>query len=105
MIDELVPLLDEGDIVIDCGNAPFMDIRRREAVLREHGLHFVGVRRVGRRGGRPARPEHHAGRFAESYQKLGPIFESIAAQVDGTPCCTHVGRTRWSLRQDGAQRH
>ena len=42
VIDELVPLLDEGDIVIDCGNAHFMDTRRREAALREHGLHFVG---------------------------------------------------------------
>ena len=42
VIDELVPLLDAGDIVVDCGNAHYTDTRRREAALREHGLHFVG---------------------------------------------------------------
>ena len=42
VIDELVPLLDGGDIVVDCGNAHFMDTRRREPALRERGLHFVG---------------------------------------------------------------
>src|SRR3954453_10870579 len=43
VIDELVPLLDEGDIVVDCGNAHFADTRRRERALAEHGLHFVGA--------------------------------------------------------------
>jgi len=42
VISELVPLLDEGDIVVDCGNAHYTDTRRREAALRESGLHFVG---------------------------------------------------------------
>src|SRR6516165_1941456 len=42
VLDELVPLLDEGDIVMDCGNAHFADTRRREAALRERGVHFVG---------------------------------------------------------------
>ena len=91
VIDELVPLLDEGDIVIDCGNAHFMDTRRREAALREHGLHFVGCGVSGGEEGALLGPSIMPGGSAESYQKLGPIFESIAAQVDGTPCCTHVG--------------
>ena len=43
VIDELVPLLEEGDIVVDGGNAHFEDTRRREKRLREHGLHFVGT--------------------------------------------------------------
>src|SRR4051794_25057606 len=42
VIAELIPLMDAGDIIIDCGNAHFVDTRRREAELREHGLHFVG---------------------------------------------------------------
>ena len=42
VIDELVPLLDEGDIVVDCGNAHYTDTRRRETALRARGLHFVG---------------------------------------------------------------
>ena len=91
VIDELVPLLDEGDIVIDCGNAHFMDTRRREAALREHGLHFVGCGVSGGEEGALLGPSIMPGGSAESYARLGPIFESIAAQVDGTPCCTHVG--------------
>ncbi|MCB1254857.1 MAG: NADP-dependent phosphogluconate dehydrogenase, partial [Austwickia sp.] len=43
VIDELVPLLAEGDIVVDGGNAHYQDTRRREQALREHGLHFVGA--------------------------------------------------------------
>ena len=91
VIDELVPLLDEGDIIIDCGNAHYTDTRRREAALREHGLHFVGCGVSGGEEGALNGPSIMPGGSAESYQKLGPIFESIAAQVDGTPCCTHVG--------------
>jgi 6-phosphogluconate dehydrogenase len=91
VIDELVPLLDEGDIVIDCGNAHFTDTRRREAALRERGMHFVGCGVSGGEEGALNGPSIMPGGSPESYQRLGPIFESIAAQVDGTPCCTHVG--------------
>ena len=91
VISELVPLLEEGDIVVDCGNAHFMDTRRREHALREHGLHFVGCGVSGGEEGALNGPSIMPGGSKESYAKLGPIFESIAAQVDGTPCCTHVG--------------
>ncbi|MEO6886182.1 MAG: NADP-dependent phosphogluconate dehydrogenase [Jatrophihabitantaceae bacterium] len=91
VIDELVPLLDTGDIVIDCGNAHFADTRRREAALKEHGLHFVGCGVSGGEEGALLGPSIMPGGSVQSYQKLGPIFESIAAQVDGTPCCVHVG--------------
>ncbi|GAA4350425.1 NADP-dependent phosphogluconate dehydrogenase [Angustibacter luteus] len=91
VVDELVPLLDEGDIVIDCGNAHFADTRRREQALSEHGLHFVGAGVSGGEVGALEGPSIMPGGSAQSYEKLGPIFESIAAQVDGTPCCVHVG--------------
>jgi len=91
VIDELVPLLEDGDIVIDCGNAHYTDTRRREAQLKERGLHFVGCGVSGGEEGALNGPSIMPGGSAESYQKLGPIFESIAAQVDGTPCCVHVG--------------
>src|SRR5271165_2856939 len=91
VIEELVPLLAEGDIVIDCGNAHFADTRRRERRLRERGLHFVGSGVSGGEEGALLGPSIMPGGSAESYQRLGPIFESIAAQVDGTPCCTHIG--------------
>jgi 6-phosphogluconate dehydrogenase len=91
VIDELAPLLQEGDIIIDCGNAHFADTRRREQSLRLKGLHFVGSGVSGGEEGALLGPSIMPGGSAESYQKLGPIFESIAAEVDGTPCCVHVG--------------
>ena len=91
VIDELVPLLDEGDIVVDCGNAHYADTRRREAALRDRGLHFVGCGVSGGEEGALNGPSIMPGGSAESYARLGPILEPIAAQVDGTPCCTHVG--------------
>jgi 6-phosphogluconate dehydrogenase len=91
VINELVPLLDEGDIVVDCGNAHYTDTRRREAALRERGLHFVGCGVSGGEEGALNGPSIMPGGSAESYARLGPMFESIAAQVDGTPCCVHVG--------------
>jgi 6-phosphogluconate dehydrogenase len=91
VIDELAPLLDEGDIIVDCGNAHFADTRRREHDLREKGLHFVGCGVSGGEEGALNGPSIMPGGSKESYEKLGPIFESIAAQVDGTPCCVHVG--------------
>ena len=91
VIAELVPLLDVGDIVIDCGNAHFADTRRREQELRDHGLHFVGAGVSGGEEGALNGPSIMPGGSVESYRTLGPIFESIAAEVDGTPCCVHVG--------------
>src|SRR6266700_4442981 len=91
VIDELVPLLDEGDIVIDCGNAHYTDTRRRERELRSSGLHFVGSGVSGGEEGALTGPSIMPGGSAESYRTLGPMFESIAAQVAGTPRCVHVG--------------
>ena len=91
VIGELVPLLEAGDIVIDCGNAHYADTRRREAALRECGLHFVGCGVSGGEEGALNGPSIMPGGSPESYARLGPMLEKIAAQVDGTPCCTHVG--------------
>src|SRR5215475_843997 len=91
VIDELVPLLEQGDIVMDCGNAHYTDTRRREAALRDRGLHFVGCGVSGGEEGALNGPSIMPGGSTESYQRLGPMLEQIAAQVDGTPCCTHVG--------------
>lgn len=91
VIDELVPLLEEGDIVVDAGNAHFPDTRRREAALREHGLHFVGSGVSGGEEGALNGPSIMPGGSRESYEVLGPILEDISAKVDGVPCCTYVG--------------
>ncbi|MEW1914724.1 NADP-dependent phosphogluconate dehydrogenase [Kitasatospora sp. NPDC085895] len=91
VIDELVPLLDEGDVLVDGGNAHFLDTRRRESALRERGLHFVGSGISGGEQGALEGPSIMPGGTEEAYRLLGPLLEDIAAQVDGRPCCTHVG--------------
>ena len=91
VIDELLPLLDEGDIVVDAGNAHFPDTIRREEALRARGLHFVGTGVSGGEEGALLGPSIMPGGTRESYESLGPILEAISAKVDGTPCCTYVG--------------
>ncbi|MHA6508201.1 NADP-dependent phosphogluconate dehydrogenase [Tessaracoccus sp. Y1736] len=91
VIEELASRMDKGDIIVDCGNSLFSDTRRREAALRERGLHFVGAGVSGGEEGALWGPSIMPGGSVESYTRLGPMFESIAAQVDGQPCCTHVG--------------
>jgi len=91
VIDSLVPHLEPGDIVVDGGNAHFEDTRRREAALREAGLHFVGAGISGGEEGALLGPSIMPGGSEESYAALGPILESIAAKVDGEPCCAYMG--------------
>jgi 6-phosphogluconate dehydrogenase len=91
VIDEFAPLLEPGDMLIDGGNAHFKDTRRREATLKEHNLHFVGMGVSGGEEGALNGPSIMPGGSAESYQALGPMLERISAHVDGVPCCTHVG--------------
>jgi 6-phosphogluconate dehydrogenase len=91
VVDEFAPLLEEGDMIIDGGNAHFHDTRRREAKLREQGLHFVGMGVSGGEEGALNGPSIMPGGSGESYRALGPMLETISAHVDGTPCCTHIG--------------
>jgi len=91
VIEQLVPLLESGDIVIDAGNSHYEDTRRREAALAAQGLHFVGVGVSGGEEGALNGPAIMPGGPKESYQALGPMLERISAHVDGEPCCAWVG--------------
>ncbi|PKH37945.1 6-phosphogluconate dehydrogenase [Nocardioides alpinus] len=91
VVDELVPLLDEGDIVVDAGNAHHRDTVRRQEKLEEHGLHFVGMGVSGGEEGALNGPSIMVGGSDHAYERLRPVVESIAAVVDDTPCCAHVG--------------
>jgi 6-phosphogluconate dehydrogenase len=91
VIDEFAPLLEPGDMLIDGGNAHFKDTRRREAALKDQGLHFVGMGVSGGEEGALNGPSIMPGGSKESYDALGPMLEAISAHVDGTPCCTHIG--------------
>lgn len=91
VIEEFAPLLDDGDIIVDAGNAHFADTRRRESALAERGLRYVGTGVSGGEEGALHGPSIMPGGSAEAYAELGPQLEDIAAKVDGEPCCTHVG--------------
>ncbi len=91
VIDQLVPLLDEGDIIIDGGNSLWTDTQRREKALKEKGLHYVGCGVSGGEEGALKGPSMMPGGSQESWAAVGPIFRKIAAVVDGEPCCRHMG--------------
>ena len=91
VIAQLADAMDKGDIIIDGGNSLFTDTIRREADMSARGLHFVGAGISGGEEGALNGPSIMPGGPAESYESLGPLLESIAAHVDGVPCCTHTG--------------
>ena len=91
VIEELAAAMEPGDIIIDGGNALYTDTIRREAALRDRGLHFIGAGISGGEEGALNGPSIMPGGPAESYAAVGPMLETVAAHVDGTPCCTHIG--------------
>ncbi|GLV50542.1 6-phosphogluconate dehydrogenase, decarboxylating [Thermobispora bispora] len=91
VIEQLAAHMEPGDMIVDGGNAHFADTRRREAALRERGIHFVGTGISGGEEGALRGPSIMPGGSPEAYLELGPMLEDIAAKVDGTPCCVHVG--------------
>jgi 6-phosphogluconate dehydrogenase len=92
VIDEIAPHLDKGDVLIDGGNANFRDTQRRHAKLQEQGIHFLGVGVSGGEEGALNGPSIMPGGDQQPYDdNVKPIFEGIAAEVDGTPCVTYVG--------------
>ncbi|MER6582701.1 NADP-dependent phosphogluconate dehydrogenase [Nonomuraea sp. NPDC001023] len=91
VIDQLAELMEPGDMIVDGGNAHFQDTRRREAALRERGIHFVGTGISGGEEGALLGPSIMPGGSKESWEALGPILQDISAKVDGVPCAVHVG--------------
>jgi 6-phosphogluconate dehydrogenase len=91
VIEQLVPLLEAGDIVIDGGNSLYTDTERRAVALESRGLRFVGAGVSGGEEGARKGPSIMPGGPASTWEVLKPIFESIAARVDGQPCVMHIG--------------
>lgn len=91
-IQQLIPLLDAGDIIIDGGNSHYADTTRRTAELREKGLLFVGVGVSGGEEGARKGPSLMPGGNPEAWPLVKNMFQDIAAKVGGgTPCCDWVG--------------
>ena len=91
VINELLGLLEAGDIIVDGGNAFYEDTIRREKLVSEAGFHFVGCGISGGEVGALEGPSMMPGGTPEAYASMGPIFEKISAQYEGEPCCTYIG--------------
>jgi len=90
-IAEIAPLLDAGDLIIDGGNSHFNDTNRRVEELKAKGLHFFGMGVSGGEEGARNGPSMMPGGDPNAYKVVQPIFEAIAAKVNGDPCVTYIG--------------
>ncbi len=91
VIEQLIPLLAEGDIIIDGGNSLYTDTERRDAYLAGKGLRFIGAGVSGGEEGARKGPSIMPGGPLSTWEVMKPVFESIAARVDGEPCVIHIG--------------
>ncbi|MEY2831975.1 MAG: 6-phosphogluconate dehydrogenase [Cyanobacteriota bacterium] len=91
VIEQLKPLLEEGDTIIDGGNSLYGDTERRTKDLESSGLGFVGMGVSGGEEGALKGPSLMPGGTESGYRDLEPILTKIAAQVDDGPCVTYIG--------------
>ncbi len=90
-IELLLPHLDKGDLLIDGGNSYFEDTIRRNKMLGEKGILYIGTGVSGGEEGALHGPSIMPGGQKEAYELVAPILKKIAAQVSGEPCCTYIG--------------
>ena len=91
VIDELLPYLDEGDIIIDGGNSHFPDTARRTAYVESKGFRYIGTGVSGGEEGALKGPSMMPGGSPSAWEEVKPIFQAICAHVNGKPCCDWVG--------------
>lgn len=92
VIEDLLPHLDQGDIVIDGGNSHFTDTERRENYLTEKGFNFLGVGVSGGAEGARHGASIMPGGKKDAYEKVAPVLIAASAKVDGEPCVTYIGK-------------
>ncbi len=90
-IEDLAPLLEAGDMIVDAGNEHYRETRRREQALKDRDLLFVGMGVSGGEEGARNGPSIMVGGARETYERIGPIVEAIAARVGDDTCAAHLG--------------
>jgi len=91
-IERLIPLLDEGDIIIDGGNSNYNDTIRRAAHVESKGLLYIGTGVSGGEEGARFGPSIMPGGSPAAWPHVQPVFQAVSAKVeDGSPCCEWVG--------------
>lgn len=91
MINQLLPFLSKGDLIMDGGNSYYMDTIRRNKVLKELGYHFLGTGISGGEEGARKGPAIMPGGAIDAYQMMEPILTAISAKVDNEPCSSYIG--------------
>lgn len=92
VIQQLLPLLAQGDIIIDGGNSNYQNTERRWQDLQPQGIHFIGMGVSGGEEGARHGPSLMPGGAAEAWPHIRPIFQAVAAQADGQACCQWLGQ-------------
>jgi len=91
ILDDLMPLLEPRDVVIDAGNSLFSDTERRAARASARGLHFMGMGMSGGEKGALLGPSLMPGGDRGAYERLAPMLKKLAATANGEPCCDYIG--------------
>ncbi|CAI9086563.1 phosphogluconate dehydrogenase (NADP(+)-dependent, decarboxylating) [Candidatus Methylacidiphilum fumarolicum] len=92
VIEELLPFLESGDILIDGGNSFFRDTERRQKELKNRNIFFIGMGTSGGESGARHGPSLMIGGDKEAYEHLRSLLEAISAKVEGEPCVDYMGR-------------
>jgi 6-phosphogluconate dehydrogenase len=92
VINNLVPLLEKGDIIIDGGNSHFTDTLTRIHLLQEQGIHFMGIGISGGEMGARTGPSIMPGGDESAWKQVKPILEAVSAKVNGEPCVAYMGK-------------
>jgi 6-phosphogluconate dehydrogenase len=92
VIQDLLPLLEKGDVVIDGGNSHYTDTLRRVGYLKEREIHFMGMGVSGGEHGARTGPSIMPGGDLDAYRLIQPVLEAVAAKVNGSPCVGYMGK-------------
>ena len=93
VIEGLLPLLDDGDIIIDGGNSHYDDTNRRYEYLKTKNMRFLGTGVSGGSEGARRGPSIMPGGDRSAWEEVKPILETVAAKVNGEPCVTYIGES------------
>ncbi|MEQ1770102.1 MAG: NADP-dependent phosphogluconate dehydrogenase [Devosia sp.] len=91
MIEQLLPMLEEGDAILECGNSLYTDTNRRFAYLKPKGIGYLGIGVSGGEEGARHGPSIMVGGAEQQWKNAQSILEAISAKFNGEPCCAYLG--------------
>ncbi len=92
VIENLLPLIEKDDVIIDGGNSHYVDTLKRVRFLEEKGIHFMGMGVSGGEEGARKGPSIMPGGDVDAWKRVQPMLEAVSAKVDGEPCVAYMGK-------------